>query len=241
MKKEERHQIKRNDLASVMETAADYVGENRRTVTLMAGIALAVVVLGFAGRSWWAARQGEGARRVGDLITAANASIVATVEDLQANRTGSMTFTSVEERARKVVDLADEVLKKGGPGSANLTAQLYKGSALADLGKPDDAAKALEDVVRQDPSGLLGGSARLRLARLREAQGRPADALTLYQQIAADGSGVMPPEEGLLGAARCQEALGQKDAAAASYKSLLDKYPDSEYAAEARTKTGASS
>ena len=51
----------------------------------------------------------------------------------------------------------------------------------------------------------------------------------------------MPPEEGLLGAARCQEALGQKDAAAQSYKSLIDKYPDSEYAAEARNRTGASS
>ena len=241
MKKEERHQIKRNDLASAMETAADYVGENRRTVTLWAGLALAVLLLGFAGRSWWVARQGEGARRVGDLIAAANGTIVATVEDLGNNRAGGVTFTSVEERARKVVDLADAVIKQGGSGTAVLTAQLYKGSALADLGKADDGAKALDDVVRQDPSGLLGGSARLRLARLREAQGRPADALTLYQQIAADGSGVMPPEEGLLGAARCQEALGQKEAAAASYKSLIEKYPESEYAAEARQRTGASS
>jgi TolA-binding protein len=241
MKKEERHQIKRNDLATAMESAADYVGENRRTVTTMAGIAVAVVVLGFAGRSWWAARQGEGARRVGELIAAAGGSIVASVEDLGNNRTGVPTFTSTEERARKVVDLADEILKKGGPGPAGLTAQLYKGAALADLGKGDEAAAALDEVIRKDPQGILGGSARLRLARLREAQGRPADALTLYQQIAAEGSGAMPPEEGLLGAARCQEALGQKDAATASYKSLIEKYPDSEYAAEARTKSGASS
>jgi TolA-binding protein len=241
MKKEERHQIKRNDLASAMESAADYVGENRRSVTMMAAVALGVVVLGFAGRAWWVNRQGEGARRVGDLITAANGSIVATVEDLGNNRAGVPTFTSTEERSKKVVDLADAILKNGGSSNAVLTAQLYKGSALADLGRGDDAATALEAVVKQDPEGLLGGSARLRLARLREAQGRPADALTLYQKIASDASGSMPPEEGLLGAARCQEALGQKDAAAASYKSLLDKYPDSEYAAEARTRTGASS
>jgi tetratricopeptide (TPR) repeat protein len=241
MRKEERHQIKRNDLATAMESAADYVGENRRSVTMMAAVAVGVLLLGFAGRSWWSARQGEGARRVGDLITAANASIIATVDDLGSNRGGGPTFTSTEERSKKVVELADEILKKGGPGSATLTAQLYKGSALADLGKADEAAAVLEAVVKDDPQGLLGGSARLRLARLREAQGRPADALTLYQQIASDASGIMPPEEGLLGAARCQEALGQKDAAAQSYKSLLDKYPDSEYAAEARNKTGASS
>jgi tetratricopeptide (TPR) repeat protein len=241
MRKEERHQIKRNDLATVMESAADYVGENRRSVTILAAIAVGIVVLGFAGRSWWGARQGEAARRVGDLINAANGSIIATVDDLGTNRAGVPTFTSTEERSRKVVDLADEILRKGGASNAVLTAQLYKGSALADLGKADDAAAALEAVMKQDPQGLLGGAARLRLARLREAQGRPADALTLYQQIASDASGVMPPEEGILGAARCQEALGQKDAAAQSYKNLLDKYPDSEYAAEARTKTGASS
>jgi TolA-binding protein len=241
MRKEERHQIKRNDLASAMESAADYVGENRRTVTIMAAIAAAVVVLGFAGRSWWSARQGEGARRVGEMIAAANGSIIASVEDLGNNRAGGETFTSVEERARKVVALADEILKQGGPGTAGMTAQLYKGSALADLGKADEAAAALDEVVRKDPQGVLGGSARMRLARLRETQGRPADALTLYEAIAADGSGIMPPEEGLLGAARCQEALGQKDAAAASYKSLIEKYPDSEYATEARTRTGQSS
>ena len=241
MRKEERHQIKRNDLATAMEAAGDYVGANRRTVTIMAGVAAAVVVLGFAGRSWWVARQGESARRIGDLIATANGSIVSSVEDLGNNRAGVPTFTSSEERAHKVVDLADEVLKGGGTGNAALTARLMKGSALADLGKTDDAAATLEEVVRQDPNGIVGGSARLRLARLREAQGRPADALTLYQQIAAEGSGAMPPEEGLLGAARCQEALGQKDAAAASYKSLIEKYPDSEYAAEARTRAGQSS
>jgi len=241
MRKEERHQIKRNDLASAMEAAGGYVGENRRTVTMLAGVTAAIVVLGFAGRSWWVARQGESARKIGDLIATANGSIVSSVEDLGNNRAGVPTFTSAEERAHKVVDLADEVLKGGESGNAGLTARLMKGSALADLGKADDAGKTLEEVVSRDPNGILGGSARLRLARLREAQGRPADALTLYQQIAADGSGAMPPEEGLLGAARCQEALGQKDAAAASYKSLIEKYPDSEYAAEARTRTGQSS
>ena len=90
MRKEERHQIKRNDLATAMESAADYVGENRRSVTMMAAVAVGVLLLGLAGRSWWGARQGEGARRVGDLITAANASIIATVDDLGSNRGGGM-------------------------------------------------------------------------------------------------------------------------------------------------------
>lgn len=241
MRKEERHQIKRNDLATAMEAAADYVTDNRRSVLMMAAILVAVAVLGFAGRSWWAAREGESARRVGDLITAANGSIVATIEELGNARAGTQTFTSVEERSHKVVELADQILKEGGRGGAAASAQLYKGAALADLGKQDEAASSLEEAMRGDPRGIIGGAARLRLARLREAQGRPADALTLYEQIAAEGSGALPPEEGLLGAARCQEALGQKDAAAASYKSLIDKYPDSEYAAEARTRSGASS
>ena len=239
MRKEERHQIKRNDLASAMESAADYVTDNRKSVILMAGILVGVAVIGFAGRAWYSARQGETSRRLGELIATANGSIVSTIDELGNARAGVPTFTSVEERARKVVDLADQIVKSGGTAAAS--AQLYKGSALADLGKADEAAAALEDAMHRDAQGIIGGAARLRLARLRETQGRPADALTLYEQIASEGGGALPPEEGLLGAARCQEALGQKDAAAASYKSLIDKYPDSEYAAEARTKTGAAS
>jgi tetratricopeptide (TPR) repeat protein len=241
MRKEERHQIKRDDLRTALESAADYVAGNRRNVLVGAGVLAAAVLLAAAGRAWWGSRQAEEARRVGDLITAANATVVSNLDDLGNARPGQQNFTSTEERARKVLDLADAILKSGSSGTAAVTAQLYRGTALADLGRTDEAAKALDEAARLDPDGIVGGTARLRLARLREAQGKPADALPVYQALAEAKQGPMPREEGLLGVARCQEALGRHDEAAATYKKLLQDFPDSEYVSEAREKSGARS
>ena len=241
MRKEERHQIKRDDLRTVLESAADYVTDNRRAVLLGAGVVVAAVLLATAGRAWWGSRQAESARRIGDLIAAANAPVVSSAEDLSNARPGEQSFTSSEERARKVLELADALIKGGDSGSNAVMAQLYRGTALVDLGQADEAAKALDEAARRDPDGIVGGTARLRLARLREAQGRPADALPVYQALAESKQGPLPREEGLLGVARCQEALGHHDDAAATYKKLLQDFPDSEYAAEARDKSGARS
>jgi TolA-binding protein len=239
MRKEERHQIKRDDLRTALESAADYVADNRRSVLIGAGVLAAAVLLATAGKAWWGSRQAENARRVGDLIAAANAPVVSNLDDLGNARPGEKSFTSTEERARKVLDLAEAIEKAGASGSTAVMAELYRGTALADLGRGDDAAKALDEAARRDPDGIIGGTARLRLARLREAQGKPADALPVYQALAEAKQGPLPREEGLLGVARCQEALGRHDEASATYKKLLQDFPDSEYAAEAREKTGA--
>lgn len=239
MRKEERHQIKRDDLRTVLESAADYVADNRRSVLMGAGVLVAAILLTTAGRAWLGSRQAENARRIGDLITAANAPVVSSVEDLNNARPGQQSFTSNEERAHKVLDLADGLIKGGASGSTLVMAHLYRGTALVDLGQTDEGAKALDQAQHLDPDGIVGGTARLRLARLREQQGKPADALPVYQALAEAKQGPLPREEGLLGVARCQEALGRHDEAAATYKKLLQDFPDSEYAAEAREKTGA--
>jgi TolA-binding protein len=77
--------------------------------------------------------------------------------------------------------------------------------------------------------------ARLRLARMREEQGKADDAMPLYQAIADAKGSLVPQEEGILGLARCQETLGKPDEAMKQYRRLMNDFPDSEYAGEART------
>jgi TolA-binding protein len=169
------------------------------------------------------------------LIETYNAPITVSIEDLQTARAGALSFTSVEERDRKVLELADAILKGGGSGPAAAGARLYRGIALAETGKPDEAAQAFGEVVARHPHEIFGPVARLRLARLHESRGRHSEAAALYQQIADDTTGLLPPEEGILGLARCQEALGKKDDAEKLYQRIVSEFPDSDYAAEART------
>jgi TolA-binding protein len=234
MKKEERHQIKRDDLAAILERAADFAGEHLRGVLGTATVAVVIVLAVAGGRAWWSSREAAQARQMGEMIETYNAPITASLEDLQAARPGVISFTSVEERDRKVLELADAILKNGGSGPATAGALLYRGIALAETGQPGEAAQAFKDVIARHPGGIFGPMARLRLARLLEGRGEPAEALALYQVIADDTSGLLPPEEGILGMARCQEALGKKDDADRLYQRIVSEYPDSDYVSEAR-------
>jgi hypothetical protein len=235
MKKEERHQIKRDDLATVLERASDFAGEHFRGV-LAGATAVVVIVLAVAGgRAWWNAREAAQARQLGEVIETYNAPITASLEDLQAARPGVASFTSLEERDRKVLELADAILKNGGSGVAGAGALFYRGIALAETGQTDEAVKAFKDVIARYPGEIFGPMARLRLARLHEGRGEHAEALALFQAIADDASGLLPPEEGILGMARCQEALGRKDDADRLYQRIVSEFPDSDYVSEARS------
>jgi len=234
MKKEERHQIKRDDLATILERVSDFAGEHVRGVLAGATIAVVVVLAGAGGRAWWDAREATQARQLGDLIEAYNAPITASLEDLQTARPGTVSFTSIEERDRKVLDLADAILKNGGSGMPAAGALLYRGIALTETGKGDEAVQVLKDCIARFPGEIFGPMARLRLAHLHESRGEQAEALALYQAISDDTSGLLPPEEGILGMARCQEALGKKDEAVRLYQRIVSEYPDSDYVSEAR-------
>ena len=69
-----------------------------------------------------------------------------------------------------------------------------------------------------------------------KAEGDPAEALSHYQALAEGSGAILPPEEGLLGVARCQEAMGRTEEALETYRRLLTEFPESEYAGEAREK-----
>jgi TolA-binding protein len=241
MKKEERHQIKRDDLATALGSASDYVESHRRMVITWGAVAVVAAAAVFAGRSWWQEREAGTARVLGELIRTYNAPITATLEDLQTADPNRVTFTSTEERDRKVIEQADAILKGGGSGAGIAAASLYKGMAQADMKQDDAARQSFDEVIRRDPRGVFGQMARLRTARLLEGQGKAAEALLLYQNIADDASGLLPREEGLVGMARCQASLGKIDEARRIYQRIVSEFPNSEYAGEARTHVGGAS
>src|SRR5262245_64445847 len=53
-------------------------------------------------------RSAAQARLLGEIVQTYNATITASLEDLSANRPGVATFTSTEERARKVLERSEE-------------------------------------------------------------------------------------------------------------------------------------
>ena len=236
MRKDERHQIKRDDLATVLESAVFYVQDNARRVGLaVAGVlVLAAVGLGLSG--WMSSRNEQASTLLGDLIRTYRAPVAISLEKLQEAPAGVQTFATPEERDGRVVELAEAILAEYGGTKAAPKALYYKGVSLTNLKRYDEAARALEDFLKKYPGDFVAPLARFELARAREAQGRHGDALLLYQVLAEDARGLFPKEEGLLGVGRCQEALGNTQEALKAYRRILNDYPDSEYQYDARRK-----
>jgi TolA-binding protein len=236
MKKTERHQMKRDDLVTAIERGSFYVGNHARWI----GIAtVGLVVLGasvFMARNWWSGRDEKASFLLGQIIRTYRSPVATSLEALQQSVPGTPTFTTGEEKNQEIVKLADEVLKLYGSSRSAAKALYYKGLALSELKKTDEADKALQDLLTRYPGDFLSPMARYELARLKESHGNPSEALIQYQALAEDAQGFFPREEGLMGVARCQEALGRKSDALKTYRRVVSDFPDSDYQFEAKKK-----
>ena len=236
MKKSERHLIKRDELMTVFERATLYVEDHARTMALVAGGVILRARAGFAVRSWMNASEEQASFLLGQIVQTYRAPVAASLESLQQATPGTKTYTTTEERDQRLLELTDEVLSRYGSSHAAPKALYYRGLALSGLKKPEDATKALLDLVTRYPDDFLAPMGRFQLGRLREQEGNASEALIQYQALAEDSQGVFPKEEGLMGVARCQEALGRKDEAIKTYRKIVSDFPDSDYQFEARKK-----
>lgn len=236
MKKEERHQIKRDDLATVLERALLYGEDHLKPILVIATVLAVALIGGLLFRNWSQGRAQEASLLVGEMMQTYSMPIVESIEDLAQAPAGVENFTSGEERDRKVLEQADAILARFSSADAVPKALYYKGMALANLGRFDEAVDVLDRVVRDYPSDFLAPMARYQMARVREAEGNPGEALTYFQALAVDPGGTLAPEEGILGIARCHEALGEREEALRTYQRILIEFPDSTYLPEARAK-----
>jgi TolA-binding protein len=236
MKKLERHQIKRDELATALGRGTFYIEHHARRITFFALGLVVVAVTIFGVRTWWTGREERSSFLLGEIIQTYKATVTTSLDALQQAEPGAKSFSSVEAKDEEVVKLADEVLKSYGGSGAAPKAMYYKALALSEMKKPADAEKVLQDLVGKHPADFVAPLARYELARLKEGQGNPTEALIQYQALAEDAQGLFPREEGLMGVARCQEALGRKDDALKTYRKIVSDFPDSDYQFEARKK-----
>ncbi|MFQ5876082.1 MAG: tol-pal system YbgF family protein [Acidobacteriota bacterium] len=237
MKKSERHQIKRNDLATVLEGAVSFFEEHRRAVLVAAAAVVIAAISALAVTHRLRSRQEEASVRLAELIRMRRAPIALSLDPQQRPVPGLPTFATVRERDLRVIELADAILEEYGSTRAAPKALYYRSIALADLERYEEAVASWDRFLREHPRDFLAPLARYNLGRVLEAQGSPGEALLHYQALADDArAGLFPTEEGLLGIARCQEALGEREAALETYRRVLDEFPGSEYQVEARRK-----
>jgi TolA-binding protein len=116
---------------------------------------------------------------------------------------------------------------------------LFKAAeCYAQLGLRNEAARTFHEFSQQYPENPLTEQAMLRSGDARFAESDFAEALSSYQKILESPGDPKVEEETLYRLAATHHNMKSFDAGVATYKKLLEKFPASAYAAEARYRIG---
>jgi TolA-binding protein len=109
-----------------------------------------------------------------------------------------------------------------------------KGLALVAAKKPEDAVKRFEQAIELHPSGPHIPKTKLSLALVLRKEKRPAEALVQAEQVAKQTTDASVQPDGWFLVAQCARDLDDLDTARTALKTLINKYPRSALAREAR-------
>jgi len=124
-------------------------------------------------------------------------------------------------------------------GASGRLAEFYRGATLFHLGRADEALTALEAVAASSSGEpTLEATAQAMLARVYLAEGREDEAATVITAALDSSNSILPRDQTLLELGRIHAAAGRDDEAQKAWQRVLDEFPASTAATDARQLLG---
>ncbi len=234
MKKELKEQIKQDEFASGLEQAAAWAGAHRDELRIGLGVALVLAAAVGAVTYFQAQRAREADQAFRDALTTFDAPVASELAPGQEKPSGSV-FTSADEKYKTAAAAFDGVERRFGSSAMGLRAKYYAALARIELKQYAEAEKALKEIIGRG-SGLEPDLARLALANVYRRSGQLDKAVDAYRGLASNPAADVPRDFALMSAAESLEAAKRWAEARATYRQLLEEFPGSAFAAQARTR-----
>ena len=234
MKKELKEQIKQDEFASGLEKAAAWAGTHRDELRIGLGVALVLAAAVGAVTYFQAQRAREADRAFRDALTSFEAPVASELPPGSERPSGTV-FASADEKYKTAAAAFDGVERRFGSSVMGLRAKYYAALARIELKQYAEAEKALKEIVARG-SGLEPDLARLALADAYRKSGQLDKAVEAYRGLASNAAATIPRDFALLSAAETLEDAKRWAEARATYRQLIEEFPGSVYAAQARTR-----
>ena len=236
MKKEFKEQIKRDDLVTGLQNAAQWATAHRRELRIAIGVA--VVVGAAAGGLAYVqeSRQREAERAFMEAVAIYEAPVASELAP-GADKPAGPVFPSAEEKYKTAAAAFDGVERRHATLPVAVRAGYYAALSRIELKQYAEAEKALRALAeRKDGTRLEPALARLALADLHRRQGQVDKAVEEYRALAGDSALPLPRDHALMSLAGTLEDAKRLAEAVAAYKRVTEEFPASVYAGEARRK-----
>jgi tetratricopeptide (TPR) repeat protein len=236
LKRDLKRQIKQDEFRSGIEHAVAWVRGHRREARLVA-VVLVLVGVGVGTLTYYRAHQTARARQaLAEALELFEAPLEA---DLPAGspRPGGTVFATSAEKFTKAAAAFDGVERRFGSRPAGVRAKYYAALCRVELGKLDEAEKALGELGgRREPGALEPALARLALAGLHRRAGRVEKAVEVYRQLVDDPTLPLPRDHALMTLAETLEQAHRLSEARDAYRRLVEQFPTSTYVHQAGEK-----
>lgn len=237
MKRTERHKLKENEFATSVLRARQVIDTRGRDITMVLVAVIGVLAV-VAGYSWW--RQSQNAQ-ANTALAGALAVYEAPVVTPTAPAPGSPipvqqpgTFTTEQAKLEAALPRFLEAAERFPSTDSGIAARYHGASILAALGRYDEAAQQYQSVIDRAGDGIYARTARLGLADVHVAQKKFDDAISIYTELSREANSPIPVDGILMQLGRAYAKAGKKEDAARAFNRIVDEFPQSIYATDAR-------
>lgn len=235
MKRSERHHLKENTLAVFAERATTVVTDRGREL-LIGVLAVVLLAAAVAGYFWWRGRaEGRASTLLADAMTVLEAQVTPPATPTPGQNAPTPppgTYTSERAKLEAALPKLTTVYTEHPSTDSAVAARYHAANALAALGRRAEAQTQYQEVI--DEGGIYASMARLGLANLLAGAAEHDRAIAIYKELSAEPGGNVPVDGVLMQLARTYEKAGRRSEAQQTFSRIVQEYPDSLYAAEAR-------
>ena len=219
MDQQTRHALKEDKFVTTTTHGIDWASENRKPL-LMASVAIvALILVAIIGALIYNNRSDAASAAFGAAMQTYQAPLAQSAAEVAP---GTKTFPSAAERAKAANAQFLAVADKYGMMPDGHTAQYFAGLTYMESGQ----TQAAEDTLKKVADGWnanLAALAKFALAELYRGSKRDAQAIDLYNQLAAKPTSTVPYGIARLALADLYAVQGKNDEARKVYAELKDK------------------
>ncbi len=235
MKRSERHHLKENELVAFVDRSRDLLLTRRRELLTLLTVAIVAAAALIGYFAWRSSTEDKAAALLADADNALEAQVVTPAPPAPgqaAPKPPAGTYPSEQAKLEAALPKLDAVYTRYPGTKSGIAARYYAANALGTLGRRADAEKRYQEVI--DKGGVYGQMARLGLADLLANAGQHDRAITIYKELSVDPKGDMPVDGVLMQLGRTYAAAGRRSEAQQTYSRIVQEFPESLYAADAK-------
>jgi len=240
MKSNERHRLKENDFAHTVARTRAMVDQRRNEVLVIviAVLAVTVAVGGYLG--WRAAREGKSQALLASALTAAEAPVYTPPPPAPGSPPPVQppgTFRTDRERLDAALPKLQAAADAYPDTQAGITARFRLAATLASLGRFAEAEQRYQEVIQKaGAKSIYRHTAKLGVGEAQLAQGKGDAAISTFKELMTDSNSQLPVDGVLMQLGRAAIAAGKGDEATRAFTRVVDEFPQSLYASEAKEK-----